>query len=128
MEPINWLDSLLTQVLGPMGLTIGALIVVRELFHMFIKEREASRASSQEQRDYLAKEADHNRNAFMDVLELLKVELATCNEHRDECTKQITFLTEKCATLQERVDQLEGPLRNILAKVEAGLKNKTRKR
>lgn len=128
MEQVNWLEAILTQVLGPMGLTIGALVVVRELFLMFIKEREASRISAQEQRDYLTKEADHNRTAFMDVLELLKLELAMCNEHRDECTKQITFLTEKCATLQERVDQLEGPLRTILAKVEAGLKNKTRKR
>ncbi len=128
MESVNWLEALLSQVLGPMGLTIGALVVVRELFQMFIKEREASRISAQEQRDYLAKEADHNRNAFMDVLSLLKLELATCNEHRDECTKQITFLTEKCATLQERVDQLEGPLRGILSRVEAGLKKNPRKR
>ncbi len=128
MEQANWLDAILTQVLGPMGLTIGALVVVRELFQMFIKEREASRISAQEQRDYLTKEADHNRNAFMDVLSLLKLELATCNEHRDECAKQITFLTEKCATLQERVDQLEGPLRGILSRVEAGLKKKPRKR
>lgn len=124
MEQANWLDAILTQVLGPMGLTIGALVVVRELFLMFIKEREASRASAQEQRDYLTKEADHNRTAFMDVLALLKVELATCNEHRDECTKQITFLTEKCATLQERVDQLEGPLRSILSEVKASLRRK----
>lgn len=128
MEQVNWLEAILTQVLGPMGLTIGALVVVRELFLMFIKEREASRISAQEQRDYLTKEADHNRIAFMDVLALLKVELAMCNEHRDECTKQITFLTEKCATLQERVDQLEGPLRTILAKVEAGLKKNRPKR
>jgi hypothetical protein len=128
MEQANWLDAILTQVLGPMGLTIGALVVVRELFLMFIKEHEASRVSAQEQRDYLTEEADHNRNALMDVLGLLKLELASCNEHRDECTKQITFLTEKCATLQERVDQLEGPLRNILAKVETGLKKKPRKR
>jgi hypothetical protein len=128
MEQVNWLDAILTQVLGPMGLTIGALVVVRELFLMFIKEREASRVSAQEQRDYLTKESEHNRNAFMDVLGLLKVELALCNEHRDECTKQIIFLTDKCATLQERVDQLEGPLRNILARVEAGLKKKPRKR
>lgn len=128
MEQANWLEAIFTQVLGPMGLTIGALIVVRELFRMFIKEREASRVSALEQRDYLTKEANHNRTAFMDVLGLLKVELATCNEHRDECSKQITFLTEKCATLQERVDQLEGPLRNILSRVEAGLKKKPRKR
>jgi hypothetical protein len=128
MEHANWLDSLLTQVLGPVGLTIGALVVVRELFGMFIKEREASRISAQEQRDYLTKEADHNRNAFMDVLALLKTELAACNEHREDCGKQITFLTEKCARLQERVEQLESPLRSILAKVEAGLKKKSRKR
>ena len=116
------MQEILTQVLGPMGLTIGALIVVRELFQMFIKEREASRLSAQEQRDHLTQESDHNRTAFMDMLGLLKMELATCHEHRDECTKQITFLTEKCATLQERVDHLEGPLRSILTRVEKLLK------
>jgi hypothetical protein len=122
------MEKLIDSLLGPFGLTAGALVVVWQLFVLFIKEREASRASAQEQRDYLTKEAEHNRNAFMDVLGLIKVELATCNEHRDECSKQITFLTEKCATLQERVDQLEGPLRDILFRVKAGLKKKPRKR